>query len=138
MNPKEVEKEEKYRAWYTDYYAKNKEKYTENSRRYRLANLDKVRAYRREYYQKRKAEIVQYNTQWRRDHRPVKEVKPPKEKPAPKPKKSPANNKTPQPVPEQLPFGTPEEHHKRKKLLETCPLGFYQPPPSQNPFLMTF
>ena len=135
------------------YYERNREQILA----YNKARYDPVRAktYNKEYYEKNKDKIKQRQ---RERTGATPRVKGTIEKPPANPRGRP--RKTP-PVPEgpkvnkarlprlytvyvkseeeePKPFGYPTKPHQIEKLQEICPQGFYQPPPSSNPFVLTF
>jgi len=129
------------------WYERNKEHCLELAKTYREKNADKIKAYQAEYYKKRRAAM------------PPKEPKPPKpvektpagfikfSKNPPiekyKPSKRKGGCRKPKPYYAFTPAteetqGWLMKPHQKDKLLKTCPQGFYDPPPSSDPFVLTF
>lgn len=151
-----MERSEAYKVWYKKWYAENREKIIERSKQQRLANPEKQKEYNKDYYKRHVDKIRKYNrerkkkyyadhkeelnaklTENRRKKREEEKAKKPPVDPEPDKRKLPREYEPKTPEVEE-PFGMPFAHHQRKKLLEMCPLGFYQRPPSENPFVLTF
>jgi len=116
-----------------EYYLTNRDRIRAQAKAYRENNIDKVKLYQQQYYQKK---IKPFLLTKSKPTKPPKPPKPSKELPDPK---SIDSRKLPKPVyeHEEYPFGVPNDFHKRKKLLETCPLGFLEEK-RENPFQMSF
>jgi len=137
---------ETYRLWYKEWYQRNRKKLIENARNRRLNDPEALKNYNTEYYKVNREEILEKRAAARGRSRKVpKPLRNPL--PIPKPQEqreeSPDKRKLPRPeylprATEELPFGFPEEAHKRKKLLEICPQGFLEEPVRGNPFFMSF
>ena len=126
----------------TTYYQRHRERILAYEKARREANPERNKEYQKEYYQKNKDKILSKH-QERRQKAVVARVR--KERPAkaPKPPADPQDKrKLPRPYmvteKDEPQFGFPQKPHQVKKMLEICPQGFYQPPPSSNPFVLTF
>ena len=145
---------ETYRLWYREWYERNREKLIEAARKRRLNDPDASKTYNREYYQLHKDKIQEYNRLKKREYyqkrgdvlrerdREAKLKKRAERREArEKAKASPDARKLPReylPTSEPQPCGMPFAFPQRKKLLETCPSGFLEEQPKENPFHMTF
>ena len=127
------------------WYERNRERCLEIAKKYREQNSDKIKAYQAEYYKKRRAAMPP------KPPKPVVEKTPagfikmpshPKVETYVPPKKK-GGSRAPKPYYAFTPQteetqGWLMKPHQRDKLLKTCPQGFYDPPPSSNPFVLTF
>jgi hypothetical protein len=136
------------------YYQRHREHILEYERNRRVLLGEQGQAtrkhYNHSYYEKNKERIHNRQRERRaaaRVQRAAGVVKPAQE--VPKASKPPAETKpkvnrakVPRQyytyVKEEETFGMPQKAHQKSKLLETCPQGFFQPPPSSNPFVLTF
>ena len=137
---------EAYKVWYKEWYARNREKLLENARNRRLADPEANKTYNTEYYKLNREQILEKRAaargRTRKEPKPIRKPLP-KPLPEPAPEESPDKRKLPRPeylprATEEVPFGFPEDAHRRKKLLDICHQGFLSEPPRANPFLMTF
>lgn len=145
--------EEAYREWYNAWYAANRERINERRRQNRDKIAEYMREYNKKYYERNKArqqELSRLRAQkcYEKNHDKIrqadnerKRIKRAKEKEAKVKSKSPDKRRLPKDyltAKEEVIFGIPQQHHKKKKLLETCPQGFFQVEQSENPFRLVF
>lgn len=116
-----------------EYYLTNRDRIRDQAKLYRETHKEEVKAYQQQYYLKKIKPFLLTR------QKPVKPPKPPKPPKVPKNLPVSDSRKLPKPVyeHEEYPFGVPNDFHKRKKLLETCPLGFLEDT-RENPFQMSF
>ena len=129
------------------YYERNRE----HILAYNKARYDPERAktYNKEYYLKNKDKIKK-RQQERTGATPRQAAEKTPARPRGRPRTAPGPKVNKARLPRQYivyeksdeeepkPFGYPTKPHQVEKMKEICPLGFYQPPPSSNPFVLTF
>ena len=138
----ESDRTEYKREWSKWKYFLHRDEIIQKNTQYRQENLQKSIEYQRQYYQKNKDKISQERKERRRLIRESKPPKPPK----PSKKKSFKKSRLPK---EYFRYETtvekesenslpPISPYHKKRLLQTCPQGFFERSPTDNPFLVSF
>jgi hypothetical protein len=115
---------------------------------YYSRNRERLLALAKQYYQDHKDHYQEYNKKYYQHSRKMERPpKPEKPKKTPAPKKTADKRKTPH---DYFVYEQPKDPleaelssynlkpHQVKRMMELCPLGIYQPPKADNPFLCVF